>query len=39
MYNSGRNQLTSDLLDNGRKETFVSNERRNMVVLYSDGSQ
>lgn len=34
MYNSGRNQLTSDLLDEWAKETFVSNERRNMVVLY-----
>ncbi len=34
MYNSGRNQLTSDLLDEWAKETFVSNEQRNMVVLY-----
>ncbi len=32
--NSGRNQLTSDLLDEWAKGNVVSNERRNMVVLY-----
>lgn len=34
MYNSGRNQLSSDLLDNWAKATSASNGRRNMAARY-----